>query len=461
MDSSPQVDSVDLEPSLPAGETEDGSQNVAVADHPVDDRPGAGARLAFWFALGLVFLRFSMLHEMLTSLVHVNLYLLYVTGIPAIIGLFVSGGFRYPLRYRPAILWLLFGVWITLAVPFSIWKGGSARLVFIYWRAELILMLVIAGLTRTRRQCRLLMFTIAAGAVVSLAMSRLFARAEGASRLSLQVGTVSNANDFAAHLLLVLPFLLWVVFSGKSLIVRAFALCCVGYGIYPILASGSRGAAIALVADVLFFTIAARPRQRLVLWVVGPVVVIIAVAVLPNMVYNRILSFSSSEAQASVEALQSSENRKRLLWDSIVCAVEHPLVGIGPGQFPTYQGSQPQFSKGEAWHGTHNTFTQVASECGIPALVLYLAAIISTLRLLKKVRLKVKGDPELADLESAVFCVRLAFLGFCTAIFFLNFAYFFYLPAITGLVIAMFSAVSAPSSASAGAALEIGGEQPS
>jgi hypothetical protein len=454
-----QPESSEPDSLLYAGKPEDDSQSAPETDSSADDIHSVTRRFAFWCSLGLVFLRFSMLHEILSSKAHVNLYLLYVVGIPAIIGLFLSGGFRYPLRYLPAILWLFFGVWITLATPFSIWKGGSARLVFTYWRADLLMMLVIAGLTRTRRECRLVMFTIAAGAVVSVFASRLFAHMETTGRVSLEAGTVSNANDFAAHLLLVLPFLLWVVFSGKSRIVRAFALCCVGYGIYPILASGSRGAAIALAADVVFFTFAAKRRQKLIFWLLVPVVMVVAFAVLPDVVSNRILSFSSSREGASAEAIESSEVRKRLLWDSIVCAVEHPLVGIGPGQFEIYQGAQPKLSKGESWHGTHNTFTQVASECGIPAFALYLAAIVSTLRLLKRVRLKVKGDPELVDMGNAVFCVRLALVGFCTAIFFLNFAYFFYLPALAGLAIAMFSAVSAPSQASLDANLEIGGEQ--
>ncbi len=54
----------------------------------------------------------------------------------------------------------------------------------------------------------------------------------------------------------------------------------------------------------------------------------------------------------------------------------HPLFGVGPDQFAAAV-SQEAAGDGQQvpWLGTHNTYTQVSSECGIPALIFYVAVI--------------------------------------------------------------------------------------
>jgi O-antigen ligase len=408
----------------------------------VDEAQSAARRIAFWFGVGLVFVRFSMLNEILSYVSGRNFYLLYFFGIPALFGLFVSGGIVRVLRERPAILWVCFGVWAVMAIPFSIWRGGSAHTVWAYWKTELIMMFVIGGIMRTWRECRVVMFAIAAAAAVNIFSSRLFGQVEVSGRRDLEFGTVANANDFAGHLLLVLPFLIWVALSCKSRMLRAAALGGLSYGVYLVLASGSRGALVALAVDILFFIFAGTRRYRVGLLLLAPVIVIIAITVLPGTVLTRLSSFSSSQSGASEEALGSSEARQTLLRDSIIGALWNPFFGVGPGQFATYEGSKEELrGTGAYWHGAHNSFAQAASECGLPALFLYLAAIWSSWHLLRVIGQHTSRNPQLLDVANAVFCIKLAVIGFCAAVFFLNFTYTFYLPAMTGLAIALASAV--------------------
>ena len=70
----------------------------------VDEAQSAARRIAFWFGVGLVFVRFSMLNELLSYVDGRNFYLLYLFGIPALLGLLVSGGITRVLRERAAIL---------------------------------------------------------------------------------------------------------------------------------------------------------------------------------------------------------------------------------------------------------------------------------------------------------------------------------------------------------------------
>jgi O-Antigen ligase len=412
--------------------------HAIAAPYPVEGCQSAARKIAFWFGVGLVFVRFSMLNELLSYVDGRNFYLLYLFGVPALLGLFLSGGIARVLRERAGILWVCFGIWAAIAIPFSIWRGGSAQTVWAYWKTELIMMFVIGGITTTWRECRVVMFAIAAAAAVNVVWFRLFAQSELSGRMSLAFGMVANANDFAGHLLLVLPFLVWAALSCKSLMLRLAALAGLGYGAYLVLASGSRGALIALALDILFFTFAARRPYRLGLWLMVPLIAIAAITALPNGVVNRLVSFSSSQSGASEEALGSSEARQMLLRDGITSALRNPIFGIGPGQFTTYEGSKDELrGTGAYWHDVHNSFVQAASECGIPALLLYVAAIWSSWNLLKVVGQRTSRNPQLLGVTNAVFCIRLAIIGFCTAVFFLNFTYTFYLPAMTGLAIAV------------------------
>src|SRR5262249_19349605 len=73
----------------------------------------------------LVFLLFSMLHQIQTYLMGVNLYLLYLVGIPAIVGVVVAGGIGRTLHGRPALYLLGFVAFMALAGSIGSARGGS------------------------------------------------------------------------------------------------------------------------------------------------------------------------------------------------------------------------------------------------------------------------------------------------------------------------------------------------
>jgi len=58
------------------------------------------------------------------------------------------------------------------------------------------------------------------------------------------------------------------------------------------------------------------------------------------------------------EASLSAQQRKELLFKSLKVTVRHPLFGVGPGNFEVVSG---------AWDVTHNSYTQISAEGGIPA----------------------------------------------------------------------------------------------
>jgi O-antigen ligase len=130
--------------------------------------------------------------------------------------------------------------------------------------------------------------------------------------------------------------------------------------------------------------------------------------------------------------------RRYLLEKSIVYTFQHPLFGVGLKQFGSFEGQHNQIVGTHGyWYEAHNTYTQVSSESGMPALALFIAGIVSTFRLMNRVYRQASRRPECEDIRLAAFCIILAMTTYCTAITFVNFAYYFYMPMISSLVIAV------------------------
>jgi hypothetical protein len=397
-----------------------------------------GQRIAFYFTLALVFIRFSMIHQLLAFRFHIELYLLYWVGIPVIVGIFSTGAYRHIFDFRPALYWTFFALWLIPASVFSSWRGGSFDLVLTYYRTELIILFAIATLVFTWPQCRWLIYTIALAAVVNICFLFLFGQLDENGRTSLQFGTVANANDYAGHLLFVLPFVLWIVITNKSVPVRIVGSIVLAIGVYQILATASRGAMLGIVAAAIIFVSSAPSRIRRKILLAIPIVLVVAFLFLPPSVVRRIFSFSDTSPNSSQEALESSRIRQLLLQDSIAFTFEHPLLGLGPGQFSMNEGKRRMPGQGYAmWYQPHNSFTQISSENGLPALIFYVGAIISATILLNKTELVCRRYARLTQISSAVLCLRISLVSFSVAVFFLNFGYFFYFPAIIGVIIAV------------------------
>jgi O-antigen ligase len=392
---------------------------------------------ALYLGALLLFLRVSMMNQVLSYLTQVNFRLLYVFGLPALLAVFFVGGIRRTLEGRPAYYWIGFAIWAILAVPFSTWMGSSFSLVATYLRADFLMLFVVGGLVITWRECKVMMYAMLFGGVVNLATARLFGSTE-VNRFGLEFGTVANPNDFAGHLLLVVPFLLWLVLTSRNILLRVAGLAGFVYGVYLILASGSRGAAVGLVVAVLFFLWRGSARQKITLIVGAPILLVVLIAALPGGTWRHIKSFSANTPDADGAAIASSAARTYLFRQSVNYSLRHPLFGLGPGQFSIYEGVHNQIggTTHGSWHDTHNTYTQVSSECGIPAMLLYIAGILSSFRLLGSAYRQARARPDCQDIRSAALCIMLGMAGYCAAITFLNFAYFFYLPAMAGFAIA-------------------------
>ena len=397
-------------------------------------------------AVVLVFIYFSNIHQLLTNLVHVNLYLLYLFGVPTLLGVVLAGGIQRTFRGRPAIYWTIFVALMAAGVPFSSWRGGSVPVLMGYIKTVYPVLFIISGLTITWKECRAMMWAIASGGAVIMLAAKLFRNnnARYGERLAIDFGTIQNSNDYAIHLIFVLPFVIWIALAAKSKALKLAAWGMTGYGVVLVLQTASRGALIALVAGVLYWLFRGTMRQRIGLLALGPVAAFALIAFVPQSSLVRLVAFSDDDSDAPSEAIVSTDARRYLLRKSIEYTLENPIFGVGLAQFGAYEGERNKIIGDHGmWHDTHNTYTQVSSECGIPAAVIYIAAIVSTFLMTNRVYRQAGLRPECEDIRVATFCIMLSITAYCAGILFVNFGYFLYLPLMSSLVIAVCTAADA------------------
>lgn len=420
--------------SLPPAPSSSGRASAKLTP---DDALEKRRRIVLYFVLALVFMRLSMIHQMLEYLLHVDLYLLYFVAIPALIGVFVTDAFKRAFEYRSAVFWTAFAVWLIPTAIYSTWRGGSLQVITGYYRTEFLILFAIAGTVTTWRECRWLMYTIAVATLVDIASILRFRELDDNGRTMLPFGTVANANDYSAHLIFVLPFLLWVILITKSKYIRIAGFLALGLALYEILAAGSRGAMLGLATATVVFTFTTTAEVRRIVLVAAPVLAVIVFSLLPSSVSQRIFTFSANGSNASSEAIESAQDREKVLRDSIAFTIQHPLLGLGPGQFGNYEGARTTRDGKTLWIEAHNSFAQIASENGFPGFIFYIGGVLSSFLLLNKTSRILNQKPDLEEVKAAVLCVRVGLISFCVAIFFVNFAYFFYLPTLAGIVIAV------------------------
>ena len=104
------------------------------------------------------------------------------------------------------------------------------------------------------------------------------------------------------------------------------------------------------------------------------------------------LNGTFDEKDDAASAYGSAQQRQQLFWRSVDVTKEHPLFGVGPGNFQNVSGN---------WHETHNSFTQLTSEEGVPALILYVLIFWCGFESLRATKRLALGEKELRLLAGA------------------------------------------------------------
>ena len=305
------------------------------------------ASIAFYLGAAVVFVRMSVLPEVMVYLTGANTYLLYLVGPPALLAVLFTGGLARVFRAKAAQYWTALFVWMILATPFSIWQGGSFQSVSAYARTCYICLLVVAGTVSNWKEIRALFNYMAVAGMVVLLVVRFLAKPDAEGRLSFDVidSTIGNANDLAAHVILLMPFMAYLAFKPKgNIILRIVGAGCTFYCLWVILGTSSRGALIGLVCMALFLFFKASGSQRIAVLVGVPILTVVLMGILPAQNRARLatifaLDDPGAPNSVAAEAAESRESRTYLLKKSVEYTFKHPIFGVGPPSFPITRGT--------------------------------------------------------------------------------------------------------------------------
>lgn len=390
----------------------------------------------------MIIYRMGIIPELTVAVLGVGIPLLYLLGPATWLGVALTGGFGRTFRATPAVLWTAFFACMILSALFSSWIGGSADRLVAYIKSEYVCLFALAGTITLWSEIRKTFTGLAfAGAVVLLA-ARIWATPGGDGRLTFNLGsdgTITNPNDLAAHIILLTPFLIYMVMKPDTAkLVKLISAVLIGYGLWIILGTASRGGMIGVFVMFAIFFVRATGGQRVVAMVMVPLLLGGLVAAAPGAALVRLgTMFGSGIATQSGEAEESMESRSYLVKKSIEYTLEHPLLGVGPNQFSNYEGmAMKALGQQGNWHETHNTYTQLSSECGIPACILVISAMLLTLGMVNRTHSKATAAG-CRDMQVMCTCFLASFAAYAVTITFLACAYRFTLPAMVGLGIAI------------------------
>ncbi len=250
-------------------------------------------------------------------------------------------------------------------------------------------------------------------------------------------GSYGDPNELGLAMLAGLP-LIWYSarFSKWSVTRLAFTVAQIPV-LVVLVKTGSRGAMVALgmLIFVAFLRMPLLGKIKLVLATIAGVGLFfmfgsaylkarLTTIFQPNL--EQADGLTVKEYEYLLGDVSSAEARMALLKDSIATTLEHPLVGVGPGNFGVQRWLEfkEQTGRNIPEQPTHNAFTQLSSEAGIPALLLFLGIIYASFR---NVRRSPPGSmpatPEAEELEWAAFWVKAQMIALFTAALFLSLGY--------------------------------------
>ena len=414
---------------------------------------GPEAKLAFAFLWAFLFVAFARPQDFLPGIGLTHLTLVSaLLALVAYLGALAVGRARL-LRSANLLIVLLLTAWFAIGIPFAIYRGGSFEIFTQTWLRTLLFFFLLTQTLTTISRVRMILWAIVISEVIVSLMSILPGRAallEG-DRLSGVNQGLLGWNFLGITFSVTLPFLAALFVSTASLLQKTLIAAALGSTMWAVILTASRGGFFGFVVSIVvtWWLVLRGSRSGRLLAMLIPIGLIVGVAKAPDVFWSRLQTVWTDSATTETYVLQpeagnrsanklsaesaeeSTRGRQRLLESSLECTAKFPVFGVGVGAFPLYNGQST--GRPDGWLGTHNTFTQISSEAGIPALVLFLCLLFTVLSQMKRLRLQLAGNEKKAELRLFATATLAGTLIFAFQGFFAHIAYeylFYYIAGI-------------------------------
>lgn len=401
---------------------------MSTVNHPQITALGGGKWL-FAFLLCFTVAVYARPEDMFPVLLPLHLTLTFgiSTGL-VYVGALLTGKIRF-IWARELQIVLLLTVWYVVCVPWSYWRTGSLMVLQQVWlKTFLAFFILVQTLVSLRRIRKLLLVIIISEMVVTLFSVFQGSRASwvGDRLFGVNLG-IFSWNYLGVAISITLPYIAVLLVSRTSLLNRAMLLSALASALWMLVLTASRSGLLnvlfsALLTTVLVLRVAA--RRRIVIAVLG-FALLAACFLAPRVLWERLGTLWGNEKTSEVaeSAAGSTEQRMTLLERSLKYTAQHPIFGLGLGNFGNLSGAET----GTDWMATHNTFTQISAEAGIPGLLLYVALLIVVLRRMSAVGRILPKTSEEDELRLMAKATQVSIASFIFGCCFASLAYDYYL----------------------------------
>jgi putative inorganic carbon (hco3(-)) transporter len=246
--------------------------------------------------------------------------------------------------------------------------------------------------------------TLASAAASYFALANLF------SGRSLLAGLpYANENDVAFTLATTLPLALWLV--REPGVKRLVALASSATILSAIVLTFSRGAFVGLAAAAAWKLVAERRHLGTVAF--GGLAALATILLLVNVNSSQVHKASLAKQKVAQENVQSRLDA----WSGAArLAADHPLVGVGPGNFQSnFFRVTGRPSGSLLLTEVHNTYLDVAAELGVVALILFVSFVVMSFSHAVQAERQSLGPPGLASALATAFVVAAVSGSFISA----------------------------------------------
>jgi O-antigen ligase len=322
-----------------------------------------------------------------------------------------------------ALLLLLAGL---LSMPLAIAPGEAwDEFNHAFWKAVMMFIVIVSVVRTERRLKGLILLGLAVGCMLSVGAINDYRAGrfviEGQRVAGVVGGMFGNPNDLALHLVTMIPLAAGLFLHTRHLLVKPLYAVCIFLMVGGVVATFSRGGFLGLIGAsvVMAWKMGRRNRTLMIILLLGMFVAFVAFA--PGDYASRLGSITTA-------ADASSHSRRALLIRSIVVALRHPLFGVGMGNFHIV-------AIGESV--SHNAYTQVASEMGMAAMIIYIMFIVVPVRRLGLIERETYDTRRNSRIYYLSVAVQASLVAYMISSFFGSVAYQYYVYYLVGYAVAL------------------------
>lgn len=246
-------------------------------------------------------------------------------------------------------------------------------------------------------------------------------------------GPIRDPNMWGEVLVAILPLVAFQIFNQSRPLVKLYAIAAFGIIGFGLLNTYSRGGYLAFIVSMILmlFVFEKKVTPLIAIGILGFAAIFISL--LPSTYLERfgsLLSLTpSAEGGVNVYEDSSFRGRSSELIAGLMMFEDHPLFGVGAGNFPnSYQTYAQQIGlelRSEE-RDAHSLYTQVIAETGVLGAISFFGVVLALLAGLARAAQTVQRMPKYISLLPWVNSLRVSMIAYMIAAAFLHNAYIRY-----------------------------------